>query len=117
MIPLIDTVLSELKRRFEGDQVFIFSGLHIIPYIMAFLQIGGIILKIFLKFYKDDFENTSLSTVDGELQLWNQHWKNSKAVLPDSVSATLKKKQLSMLQNHQNCTKNIGYSTCDILCM
>ena len=92
VIPLIDTVLSELKRRFEGDQIFIFSGLHIIPYIMAFLQIGGIILKIFFKFYKDDFENTSLSTVDGELQLWNQHWKNSKAVLPDSVSATLKKK-------------------------
>ena len=47
--------------------------------------------KDFLRFYKDDFENTSLSTVDGELQLWEQHWKNSKAVLPDSVSATLKR--------------------------
>ena len=32
--------------------------------------------KDFLKFYKDDFENTSLSTVDGELQLWEQHWQN-----------------------------------------
>ena len=29
--------------------------------------------------------------MDGELQLWEQHWKNSKAVLPDSVSATLKR--------------------------
>ena len=47
--------------------------------------------KDFLKFYKDDFENTSLSTVNGEFQLWEQHWKNSKTVLPDSVSATLKK--------------------------
>ena len=35
VIPLIDTILSELKRRFEGDQIFIFSGFHIIPYIMA----------------------------------------------------------------------------------
>ena len=40
----------------------------------------------FLKLHKDDFENTSLSTVDGELQLWEQHWENSKVVLPDSVS-------------------------------
>ena len=47
--------------------------------------------KDFLKFSKDDFENTSLSTVDGELQLWDQHWKNSKAILSDSVSATLKR--------------------------
>ena len=47
--------------------------------------------KDFLKFYEDDFENTSLSTVDGALQLWEQHWKNSKAVLPDRVSATLKR--------------------------
>ena len=47
--------------------------------------------KDFLKFYKDDFEITSLSTVDGELQLWEQHEKNSKTALPDSVSATLKR--------------------------
>ena len=32
----------------------------------------------------------SLSTVDGELQLWEQYWKNPKAVLPYSISATLK---------------------------
>ena len=47
--------------------------------------------KDFLKFHKDVFENTSLSTVDGEIQLWELHWKNSKAFLPDSVSATLKR--------------------------
>ena len=47
--------------------------------------------KDFLEFYKDDFENSSLSTVDGELQLWEQEWKDSEAVLPDSISATLKK--------------------------
>ena len=33
-------------------------------------------LKDFSKFYKDDFKNTSLFTVDGQLQLWEQHWKN-----------------------------------------
>ena len=46
--------------------------------------------KDFLKFYKDDFENRSLSTVEGQLQLWEQHWKYSKAALPDSASSTLK---------------------------
>ena len=34
-IPLIDTVLSELKRKFEGNQKCIFEGLYIIPYIMV----------------------------------------------------------------------------------
>ena len=34
-IPLIDTVLSELKRRFEGNKKCIFEGLYIIPYIMV----------------------------------------------------------------------------------
>ena len=34
-IPLIDTVLSELKRRFEGNQKCIFEGLYLIPYIMV----------------------------------------------------------------------------------
>ena len=34
-IPLMDIVSSELKRRFEGNQTFIFSGFYIIPYIMA----------------------------------------------------------------------------------
>ena len=90
-IPLIDIVLSELKRRFEGNQTFIFSGLYIIPYIMASSPNWRDHFKDFLKFYKDDFEITSLSTVDGELQLWEQHEKNSKTALPDSVSATLKR--------------------------
>ena len=67
-IPLIDIVLSELKRRFEGNQTFIFSGLHIIPYIMASSPIWRDFAD-FLKFYKDGFEGTSLSKVDGELQL------------------------------------------------
>ena len=35
VIPLIDIVLSELKKRSEEKQTFAFSGLHIIPYIMA----------------------------------------------------------------------------------
>ena len=67
-IPLIDIVLSELKRRFEGNQTFIFSGLHIIPYIMA-SSASWRDFADFLKFYKDGFEGTSLSKVDGELQL------------------------------------------------
>ena len=56
-IPLIEIVLSELKRRFEGSQTFIFSGLCIIPHIMA----SSPNWREILKFYEDDFENTSLS--------------------------------------------------------
>ena len=67
-IPLIDIVLSKLQRRFEGNQAFIFSGLYIIPYIMASSQNWRDHFKYFLKIYEDDFENRSLSTVDGELQ-------------------------------------------------
>ena len=33
-IPLIN-VLSELKRRFERNQKYIFEDLHLIPYIMV----------------------------------------------------------------------------------
>ena len=76
-----DIVLPELKRRFEWNQTFIYSGLHIIPYIMASSPNWRDYFKDFLKFYKDDFENTSLSTVDGEFQFWKQHWKNSNAVV------------------------------------
>ena len=47
--------------------------------------------KDFLKFFKTDFQNTGLSTVDGELQLQEQHWKISKAILPNSVNTTLKR--------------------------
>ena len=90
-IPLIEIVLSELKISFEGNQTFIFSGLHIIPNIMASFPNWRDHFKDFLKFYKGDFENTGLSTVNGELQLWEQHWKNSKADFPDSVSTTFKK--------------------------
>ena len=109
-IPLIDIVLSELKRRFEGNQTFIFSGFYIIQYIMASSPNWRDHFKDFLKFYKDDFENTSLSTVDGELQLWKQHWINSKAALPDSVSATLKRINFP-------CFPIIKTALCCILCM
>ena len=64
-IPLIDIVLSELKRRFEGNQTYIFSGLHIILYIMVSSPNWKDHFKNFLKFYKDHFENTSLSTDRG----------------------------------------------------
>ena len=56
-IPLNDIVLSKLKQRFEGKQTFIFSGLHINPYIMASSpNWRDHFIKDFLKFCKDDFE-------------------------------------------------------------
>ena len=116
-IPLINIVLSELKRRFEGNQTFNLSGLYIISYIKACSPNWRDHFKDFLKFYKHDFEDTSISTVDGELHLWKKHWENSKAALPNSVSATLKRINFPMLRNHQNSATNIGYSTCYVLCM
>ena len=95
-IPLIDTVLSELKRRFEGNQKCIFEGLYLIPYIMVGSLKNNISMswkdhfKIFLKFYESDFEDLSFKSLDAELSLWEHHWENCSANLPDNVSATLK---------------------------
>ena len=75
-IPLIDTVLSELKRRFEGNQKCIFEGLYIIPYIMVASLKSNISMswedhfKVFLKFYENDFEDLSFKSLDAELCFW-----------------------------------------------
>ena len=34
-IPLVDTVLGELRRRFEGNQTYVFSGFYVFPYVMV----------------------------------------------------------------------------------
>ena len=34
-IPLVDTVLGELKRRFEGNETYVFSGFYVFPYVMV----------------------------------------------------------------------------------
>ena len=46
--------------------------------------------KIYLKFYESDFEDFSFKSLDAELRLWEHHWENGSANLPDNVSATLK---------------------------
>ena len=46
--------------------------------------------KRFLSFYENDFEDLCLLSLDGELSLWEHHWKNSLKGLPDNVSSTLK---------------------------
>ena len=96
-IPLVvDTVLGELKRRFEGNQTYVFSGFYVIPYvIVASLksptkETWRDHFKRFLRFYENDFEDLCLLSLDGELSLWEHHWKNSVKGLPDNVSSTLK---------------------------
>ena len=49
----------------------------------------------FLSFYGNDFEDLCLLSLDGELSLWEHHWKNSVKGLPDNVSSTLKQNNLS----------------------
>ena len=46
--------------------------------------------KRFLSFYENDFEDLCLLSLDGELSLWEHHWKNPVKGLPDNVSSTLK---------------------------
>ena len=79
--PLINTVLSELKRRFEGNQKYIFEGLYIIPYIIVASLKNNISMswkdhfKMFLKFYESDIEDLSFKSLDAELGLWKHHWE------------------------------------------
>ena len=46
--------------------------------------------KTFLKFYEGNFGQKSMETLESELDLWEEHWRQSKTCLPDSVSTTLK---------------------------
>ena len=45
--------------------------------------------KIFFKFYESDFEDLSFKSLDAELSLWEHHWENCSANLPDNVCVTL----------------------------
>ena len=95
-IPLVDTVLGELKRRFEGNQTYVFSGFCVIPYVMvASLKSSAKETRRdhferFLSFYENEFDDLCLLSLDGELSLRKYHWKNSVKGLPDNVSSTLK---------------------------
>ena len=46
--------------------------------------------KNFLKSYEGDFGQISMKTLESELDLWEEHWSQSKTCLPDSVSTKLK---------------------------
>ena len=95
-ISLVDTVLGELKRRFEGNQTYVFSSFYVIPYVMVASlkspakETWRDHFKRFLCFYENDFEDLCLLSLDGELSLWEHHWKNSVKGLPDNVSSMLK---------------------------
>ena len=90
---MIDVILSELKRRFEGNQKCIFEGLYKIPYIMVGLLKTNISMswkdhfKRFLKFYESDFDDLSFKSLYAELSLLKHHWEN----LPDNFSANYSK--------------------------
>ena len=95
-IAVVDEVYGQLKRRFTGDNSIVFEVLYIIPNIMIYSvnQGDGVCwrskFKNFLKFYERDFGQISMKTLKSELDLWEEHWCQSKTCLPDSVSTTLK---------------------------
>ena len=45
--------------------------------------------KIFLRFYKSEFEDLSFNSLGTEVSLLEYHWEIFSANLPDNVSATL----------------------------
>ena len=68
--------------------------------------------EIFLKFDESDFEDLSFKSLDAELSLWEHHWENCSANLPDNISPTLK--QISFPCFPFITTRN---NTCLIMCM
>ena len=92
--PLVDTVLGELKRRFEVNQTYVFSSSYVVAYVFVASfkspaqETRRNHFKRFLSFYENDF--LCLLSLDNELSLWKHHWKNSVKGLPDNVSSTLK---------------------------
>ena len=46
--------------------------------------------KNFIKFYEGDFGEIGMKTLELELDLWEEHWSQSKTSILNSVSATLK---------------------------
>ena len=95
-IAVVDEVYGQLKGRFTGDNSIVFEGLYIIPNIIIYSvnQGDGVCwrskFKTFLKFYEGNFGQISMKTLESELDVWEEHWSQSKTCLPDSVSATLK---------------------------
>ena len=46
--------------------------------------------KNFLNFYEGAFGQISMKTLESELELWEEHWSQSKTCIPDGVSTTIK---------------------------
>ena len=75
-IPLVDTVLGELKR-FEGNQTYVVSGFYVIPYVLVASlkspakETWRDHFKRLLRFYENGFEDLCLLSLDGELSLWD----------------------------------------------
>ena len=65
-----------MKRRFEGNQGYIFEGSYIILFIMVGSLKNDISMswkdhfQIFSNFYDSDFEDLCFKSLDAELCLW-----------------------------------------------
>ena len=95
-IPLLEEVYGQLKRRFEGNNLKVFNGLYVIPNVMMAVvnrpedPDWKSHFKSFLEFYSDDFDDSSLGSIDAELTLWEEYWTQYTGNLPDTVTSTLK---------------------------
>ena len=64
--PLVDTVLGELKRRFQGNETYVFSSFYVITYVMVAClkspakETCREHFKRFLRFYQNIFEDQYL---------------------------------------------------------
>ena len=98
----------------QNYQTYVFSSFYIISYVMvAFLKIPAKEtwsdhFKRFLSFSENEFEDLYLLPLDGELSLWEHHWKNSVKGLPDNVNSTLKQKPFPSFSIIKRALRTLG---------
>lgn len=108
-IPIIEHLQSQLNTRFTESNLISYTGLYIIPSKIVSMLKGEELkdwkecAKPFFKFYEEDLPNPK--ALSGELLLWERFWMDSKNVLPNNVSRTLKSVPFAGFENIKVCLR------------
>ena len=92
-IPLLDSLVQDLKTRFSENSLVSYTGLHLIPSNVVRNHQGSKkalkdLCKSFFEFYEDEFPYPR--RIEAELELWEEYWVNHKELCPNNASSTLK---------------------------
>ena len=93
-VPLLDNFVTDVNTRFNTEAVTAYQGLSVLP--ARVVRKEPIKSKStwkeqffnFAEFYQDDLPH--FISLNGELDLWENDWLNSKIEIPNSISLTLK---------------------------